>query len=50
MEKIVFVNPTDYKKKGKAQKCDCRMEISNGYGEYADVYTIILCNKHKEKL
>lgn len=37
---ICFVN-------GKARGCNCKVIISNGGGEYADVIFIKLCNKHK---
>ena len=36
---IVFVN-------GKSE-CGCKIEFSDGYGEYSDVHEIILCNKHR---
>jgi hypothetical protein len=39
MSKIIFIN-------GKSE-CGCKMEFSDGHGEYSDVHEIILCNKHK---
>ena len=42
---LVFVNPTD-KGKDKAQDCGCTIKISDGGGEYSDVYRVSLCKKH----
>ncbi len=47
-EKLVFVNPTD-KDKGRAENCNCSIEISDGEGVYSDVYTVYLCDKHYNK-
>jgi len=40
---IVFVNPTE---NGKAKDCDCQMRVSDGHGQYSDVYYITPCKKH----
>ncbi len=40
MGKITFVN-------GKST-CGCVMQFSDGYGEYSDVHTIILCKAHNQ--
>ena len=44
---IEFCNPTD--KNGKAENCNCRIEISDGRGIYSDSYTVYLCRKHRRK-
>ena len=44
---LEFANPTD--KNGKADDCECRIEISDGKGQYSDVYRIKLCSLHKNK-
>lgn len=36
--KIVFIN-------GES-KCGCKMQFSDGYGEYSDVHEITLCEIH----
>ncbi|KKN27657.1 hypothetical protein LCGC14_0862510 [marine sediment metagenome] len=40
---ITFVNYQD-------ADCGCKVEYSDGYGSYADVIFVKLCDKHKKGL
>jgi hypothetical protein len=32
---------------GDVAPCGCRIRVSNGHGEYADVVTVTLCPRHE---